>query len=360
MPSMTEPSVSVIIPTFNRASLASRAVASALAAIAPGDEIVVIDDGSSDDTATQLEVAFGDQIRIVRTPNNGAGAARNRGIAEARCPLIAFLDSDDEWFPIKLYLQRCVMAAHPNIVGCFSDFRMKDREGGEHSGWMKNWCDYGQAWQVVLGPPLPFSSFALLPKGHADFDVYIGDLYPWLLEGNPIATSTLMMRSSVVRSSVRFAENVPTFEDLWCFASLARVGRLALLGCETAWNNGHGGPRLTNSSSALTCVSLRLRLLEEFWGCDAQFLARDCARYERIRSALSLELVTLLIYEGRMVEARALLRGLPNASFSHRTIAKLPGLAARSVLRARRWLRGGARGMAQAFQTAGPALERSA
>jgi len=329
--------VSVIIPTFNRSALVMRAVASALAATEPGDEILVIDDGSTDDTSSRLD-AFGNRIRIISTTNSGAGAARNRGIAEARCPLIAFLDSDDEWLVDKLYLQRSVMASRSEVVGCFSDFRMKDEAGRVHSGWMKHWCDYSRPWEVVLGPLVWFSSLALLPPRRQDFGVYVGDLYPWLLEGNPIATSTLMIRGRIAQSSIRFAENVPTFEDLWCFSSTARTGPVALLACETSWNNGHRGPRLTNSSSMITCLSLRLRLLEEFWGSDAIFLASHRERYESIRGALNLERATLLMYEGRMEEARVALRSAPTASLSHRAIAKLPGVAARNVLSARRWL----------------------
>lgn len=354
MPERTpnRPSVSVVIPTYNRSGLTIRAVTSALMALAPGDEIIVIDDGSTDGTASRLMAAFGDRIRLVRTTNKGAGAARNRGIAEARCSLIAFLDSDDEWFPDKLYLQRSVMTERADIVGCFSDFGMKDHDGSEHRCWMKQWCDYGRPWEDVLGLPVLFSSLAPLPTGRGDFGVFVGDLYPWLLEGNPIATSTLMIRASVAQSFVRFAENVPTFEDLWCFSSMARVGPVALLQSETAWNNGHRGPRLTNSSSLLTCVSLRLRLLEQFWGADEQFLARHRARFESAKSSLDLERAILLMYEGRMAEARASLQAVRHIAFSHRFIANMPAPIARNLLHARRWLRRHVPNLAKQVQSA--------
>ena len=330
--------VSVIIPTYNRSALIVRAVASALAGTEPGDEVLVIDDGSTDDTPSRL-AAFGDRIRVIRTKNKGAGAARNRGIAEARCPLIAFLDSDDEWFPDKLYLQRSVMARRTDLVGCFSDFTLTDENGDDHPGWMKHWCDYGQPWDIVLGPAISFSAMAPLPNGRSDFSVYVGDLYPWLMEGIPVATTSVMIRTVVARSSARFAEDVPTFEDLWCIISMARAGPVALLGCETVRNYGHSGPRLTNSSSVLTCTTLRLRILDEFWGSDAAFLARHTERYERIRSSLNVELATLLMYQGRMEDARAALRSAPTASLFHRALSKLPAVAARRALTGRRWLR---------------------
>jgi len=81
--------VSVVIPTYNRANMVGRAVESVLAAISPGDEVIVVDDGSNDGTEGVLKTYAG-RIRYVRTSNGGAGKARNRGIEEARHPLVAF------------------------------------------------------------------------------------------------------------------------------------------------------------------------------------------------------------------------------------------------------------------------------
>ena len=123
-----ESSISVIIPTYNRSGLVGRAVESALTAITPGDEIIVIDDGSTDDTAEVIRPFF-DKIRYIRTVNSGPGAARNLGIKLSTRPLVAFLDSDDEWLPDKLYLQRRVMDAFPNVVFCFSDLLARRPDG---------------------------------------------------------------------------------------------------------------------------------------------------------------------------------------------------------------------------------------
>src|SRR5215831_13254013 len=90
--------ISAIIPTFNRAGVVGRAVESALRQSYPPREVIVVDDGSTDETPEVLR-GYGAAIRYVPQENSGASAARNRGIALARHPWIAFLDSDDYWTP---------------------------------------------------------------------------------------------------------------------------------------------------------------------------------------------------------------------------------------------------------------------
>ncbi|MCB6179842.1 glycosyltransferase family 2 protein [Rhodobacter sp. Har01] len=109
------PGVSVVIPTYNRRMLVPRAIDSVLAQTRPADEIIVVDDGSSDGTEAALAERFGSRIRYVAQANQGVAAARNHGISLARFDLVAFLDSDDVWRPEKLALQVPAMA-DPGVV----------------------------------------------------------------------------------------------------------------------------------------------------------------------------------------------------------------------------------------------------
>jgi glycosyltransferase involved in cell wall biosynthesis len=106
------PTVSAIIPTFNRAALLVEAVESALAQRRPPDEILVIDDGSRDDTAARM-AAYGERVRYVRQANAGPSAARNHGFRLARGEFLALLDSDDLWTPDRLERQLDVLQRHP-------------------------------------------------------------------------------------------------------------------------------------------------------------------------------------------------------------------------------------------------------
>ena len=123
-------SVSVVIPTYNRAKLIRRAIDSALRQLRPGDEIIVVDDGSTDNTAAVV-TAFGPPVQYFPTPNGGAGRARNVGIDHATGNLVAFLDSDDEWFDGKLALQRSLMQSCPEVLFSFSNFAITLKSGDD-------------------------------------------------------------------------------------------------------------------------------------------------------------------------------------------------------------------------------------
>jgi len=108
----TRPAVSVIIPTVNRRKQVLQAVASVTAQTRPADEIIVVDDGSTDGSAEAVRQAF-PSVRLIRQENRGVSAARNTGIQSAAGDWLAFLDSDDRWQPEKLARHLAFAAAHP-------------------------------------------------------------------------------------------------------------------------------------------------------------------------------------------------------------------------------------------------------
>ena len=111
--------ISVILPTYNRTAYLERAIGSVLAQRQGCGELIVVDDGSTDDTCALVErlaAAAAVPIRLIRQANRGAAAARNLGIRRARGNLLAFLDSDDWWLPDKLAVQAAAMTARPEVL----------------------------------------------------------------------------------------------------------------------------------------------------------------------------------------------------------------------------------------------------
>ena len=112
--------VSVVIPTWNRADQVLQAINSVINQSVPPAEILVVDDGSEDDTAERVLTAF-PKVRLLRQANLGVSRARNRGITEANGEWIAFLDSDDTWLPDKLAKQMELLRLQPDLLACHTE-----------------------------------------------------------------------------------------------------------------------------------------------------------------------------------------------------------------------------------------------
>ncbi|VAW86803.1 Putative N-acetylgalactosaminyl-diphosphoundecaprenol glucuronosyltransferase [hydrothermal vent metagenome] len=114
------PSISVIIPTYNRIETLPRAIESVLAQTHPVNELIIVDDGSTDGTAAWVAEHY-PQIKLIEQQNSGVSAARNRGIEAASGEWIALLDSDDEWLPKKLEKQLACLKSEPALKIIHSD-----------------------------------------------------------------------------------------------------------------------------------------------------------------------------------------------------------------------------------------------
>lgn len=180
--------ITAIIPTYNRVAHLERAIASVVAQTQPCDELIVVDDGSTDGTVAlveQLSASATIPIRLLRQENRGAAAARNSGIRMAKGRLLAFLDSDDWWLPHKLALQTAALQAHPHVL--ISHTR-------------EIWFRHGQRVNQK--------------KKH---DPPEGDIFAASLRMCVVGMSTVMARRELFDRYGMFAESLPCCEDydLW-------------------------------------------------------------------------------------------------------------------------------------------------
>ena len=147
MTSKNMPTVSASIPTYNRGRTVLRALRSVYAQRIPVNEVIVIDDGSSDDTAERIQTEF-PGVNLICQAQHGVSHARNRGIDAARGEWLAFLDSDDEWLPIKIETQLNAVRnnsssriCHSNEIWIRKGHRVNPMDKHrKHGGWIFEHC----------------------------------------------------------------------------------------------------------------------------------------------------------------------------------------------------------------------------
>lgn len=174
--------VAAIIPAYNSAHWLHESIGSILQQTYPVTEIIVVDDGSQDNTREVVE-SYGDAVRYYWRPNGGLSAARNTGVAQTASPWIAFLDADDRWTPRKIELQVQALDANPRAVLCYTRLELVSPDGSRIVG--------------DLTPP--------------------DRLWPALRYANQITPSTVIMRRDAFDHAGGFDEKLRACEDwdLW-------------------------------------------------------------------------------------------------------------------------------------------------
>jgi len=191
----TEPKISVIIPTFNRAHLLSRAIKSVLTQTLIDFELIIVDDGSTDNTAEIINSFSDPRIKFLSLGKNfGGNYARNQGIKAACSDFVSFLDSDDEWLVNKLELQiaRLQSTDEPeaNIV----------------------YCQYYE-YQDLTKRKVLFQS------------IHEENVFDQLLKGWCPVLSTFIIKRSDLLEIQGFDESLPSFQDYDLFLRLAKLGK---------------------------------------------------------------------------------------------------------------------------------------
>jgi glycosyltransferase involved in cell wall biosynthesis len=229
------PLVTAIIATYNRANLVGNAIESILKQTYGNIEVIVVDDGSTDDTQDVVR-QFGERVRVIYQNNAGPGAARNRGIAMANGDIIAFLDSDDLWLPLKIERQVAVLQSVGESVPCCV-------------------CD---AEMRFIGRPTATSFQNFLLKPTLDEGIW--------LNASEVLTSRFMLFNQIVavrRSALEavggFNEELPFLEDYHLALRLSLLGPFAFIREPLAiWNQGSEG----SLSAVAHQQEMRLRKLE--------------------------------------------------------------------------------------------------
>lgn len=202
--------ISVVIAAYNASATLGRAIQSVLNQTRPADEIIVVDDGSTDGTA-EVAGQFGFRIKVISQPNGGASVARNTGIENASGDWIAFLDADDEWLPENLDKQSRLLSLHPDIAWCFCSLIFN------HPG--------RKRWQSAH----PIQEF--IPEESRD-GIIFEDYLTAYAQGFFISTITVIIRRDIFKITGNFLPGMKRAQDndLWFriayqFPSIGYIGR---------------------------------------------------------------------------------------------------------------------------------------
>ena len=267
------PTVSVVIPTYNRVGLLADALDSVAAQTFTDYEIIVVDDGSQDATRDYV-TSRPLRIRYQWQSHQGVSAARNHAVRMARAELVAFLDSDDMWEP--LFLERTVqwLREHPEAGVVFTDFVSTDPRGGLLRGHRKR------------------------PWG--------GDITPRLFASTFIATSALVARTAVVREAGGFDTRLTHNEDLDLWLRLSLRHRFGLI-LEPLCRRRCHPESLSRNGCSPDILLRKAELLREF--CENSGKAKIPAALARRRLArLYYTAGKAFVRAGRAAEACQILR----------------------------------------------------
>lgn len=194
---------SVIIPLYNKENLILNTLSTVLAQSYQDYEIVIVNDGSTDNSVTEVEKVKDSRIRLIHQQNAGVSAARNRGIEEAKGELIAFLDADDEWNPEYLESQYQLSLLYPNCSVFACNYFFRDAEGNITPTILRKLLFSGETGILV-------NYFEVACCSHP-----------------PLWTSAVVVRKMALQSIGGFPVGVKSGEDLLTWARLSIKGQIA-------------------------------------------------------------------------------------------------------------------------------------
>jgi len=311
------PRVSVIIPTYNYGRFLAESIGSARRQTVSDIEIIVVDDGSTDETPQVLAGISEPRLTTVRTPNGGISAARNRGLDMTTGEYIAFLDADDRWAPNKLERQLAIFESEPGLGLVFTNFsRFNERKTFRKT-------------QFDLMPDL--ASVPTTPSKAGGGFILRADTFESLVSLRLFATwpSTVMLRRDLV-ADLRFpARSVPSEDQHYMYHVYAMV-RAGFITDPVVELRRHGGNSYTDAADKLEPeIRTLLQLLsEDFTPAQRQVMRQrlgrawwECGQYyfqHRAPLRAGRGLAWAVVLPGRRARALAYLLALPLVPFLKR------------------------------------------
>jgi glycosyltransferase involved in cell wall biosynthesis len=211
--------ISVVIPTYNCAKYVGSALKSVFDQSYDNIEVIVVDDGSTDDTIDVLQ-PFMNDIIYIHQENTGLPGARNRGIKEAAGEYVAFLDADDRWRKHKLEIQVKFLEAYPSVHIVFTDFSVFSEDGYKEETYFRKCFPIFHEYNFKLGDIFQNSTNIFSEGLGCDIKIYHGHIERYLFCGNFVLPSSALIRKRAIDESGGFDERYKIAEETEFFLRL--------------------------------------------------------------------------------------------------------------------------------------------
>jgi glycosyltransferase involved in cell wall biosynthesis len=342
----TPPRVSVLIPTYNRAALLCKAIDSVLAQTYKQFEIVIVDDGSTDETRAVLR-RFKGHVTYAYTEHAGPAHARNIGFARAKGEYVCLLDSDDLYYPHKLALQVDHLDRFADTVMVYTDFSAFDDAGYKDEFHLRTYhwsayrdlgCSYGELFEEKRGladNPIVIAASRENRAAHwLERFEYRGHIFDTYLQKMVVFTNSMMFRRELLTTVGGQDSYFGHFHDLEFALRICKLGKVGFIDNPTYWLRYHPGQvsLIKRSDGRLNAVKLQRDLLR----VARRHALRNSTYFDQHRAAVSRLIgrlcraaaVPLLAYDGDVARRR---RAFPRWARRYLSFAVAHGYSLRTL-----------------------------
>jgi glycosyltransferase involved in cell wall biosynthesis len=295
--------ISVVIPTYNNASYILDALNSVFAQTHPPHEVIVVDDGSTDDTRALLEPHVA-RIRYHHQTNQGLAVARNVGLRLATGDYLTYLDGDDYWKPDNLAVKSAVLAKFPEVGGVFSEFSIFDASGETHARGTNATFPFFERTGWTFDDVFETRHDVDVP-GVGKLPVRVGNVFAKLFQGNFILPTTMVFHRERALATGEFRTHMRTQQDYEYWLRFSRTHPFAHVDAVLACYRRHA-QQLTDFRN----IERILRAVEEIIDQYEGELTRAGKRavFDRRKVELLANFAKMHIRKGEPGEARRRLR----------------------------------------------------
>lgn len=314
--------ISVVIPAYNAAHTIAETLDSICAQSLPATEIIVVDDGSTDGTASVVG-RYAPLVTLMRQENQGLASARNKGCQAAKCDLIAFIDADDVAHPDRLALQIACFQTDPGIVLSYSDFSAFGETGVISTSYIGTYYPaIGRTAATrsrLLGEPHTLvERSANRERIKTDVQCYVGRLYSHLVHDMYIHPPSIMFRRDLFDLNGPFDISLKNLCDWEWLIRASRHGAFAFVDFPLIAYRLHSAQMSRRSLECqLDSIAITRRVMER----DPETARHDSRRFKQDLGNYQLGAAEATRYVSKFDALKLLLSSIPNRGIDRRTLS---------------------------------------